>query len=400
MELVFNRKEMAQAMGIMIRAVGKASALPILSSVLISAAQDPLWNMFGDSGNNGDSIHLAATDLETGIRARVTGQIKQEGAIALPAKTFADIVRALSEDEVKLTATNGKARIQSQNGEFKMVGIPADEFPSLMGEVRQDKQLELTEQPADEKGIDFISLDSHALGQMVRRTAFAASRDDARYFLNGVCLSMKSEGGDTLVQMAATDGTRLAVASMMIEQFMEREIEAIIPIKAVRKLEKLATSPESSEEIKMGLQEDRIVFDAGDTALVSRLVEGDYPNYQKVIPDSAGINLEVDTEHLLAAARRMSQVANPKLPSVRLELEGNRMKVSASSAIVGDGDEEMNVDNDGGDVTIAVNVHYLMDALKAVDSQETLMGIESAVKPMVIRPSTGGHLCVIMPVRL
>ena len=401
MELVFSRKDMMAAMKMVTRAAGKSTALPVLSSVLISAAQDPLWNILNKSGSNGgDGIYLAATDLETGIRTSIPGRIMHDGAIALPARTFADVISALAEDDVKLVATNGKARIQSENGEFKIAGISADEFPSLMGQVNHSQQMELTEQPADEKGIDFLSLNSDALGCMVRKTAFAASRDDARYFLNGVCLSLKSEGGDTLVRMAATDGTRLAVASMMIEQSIGQEMEAIIPIKAVRELEKLTVSSKPSDEIKIGIQEDRVIFDAGDTALVSRLVEGEYPDYQKAIPAGSVINLEVDTEHLLAAARRMSQVANPKLPCVRLELEGNRMKVSASSTIVGDGHEEMNVDNDGDDMTIAVNVHYLMDALRVMDTQNTLIGIDSAVKPMVIRPTTGDHLCVLMPVRL
>jgi len=175
----------------------------------------------------------------------------------------------------------------------------------------------------------------------------------------------------------------------------------------VKELEKLTISSNPSNEIKIGVQEDRIVFDAGDTALVSRLVEGEYPDYQQVIPEGSVINLEVDTGHLLAAARRMSQVSNPKLPCVKLEITGNRMKVSASSAYLGDGCEEIDVgspttrkEKDRDDMTIAVNVHYLMDALKAVDSQKTLIGIDSEVKPMVIRPTTGDHLCVIMPVRL
>ena len=112
MELVFSRKEMAQAMKMISRATGNSTVLPILSSVLISAAQDPLRDAIGNTNNNGDGIYLAATDLETGIRMIVPGQIKQEGAMVLPARAFADIVRALSEDEVKLVVTNGKARIQ------------------------------------------------------------------------------------------------------------------------------------------------------------------------------------------------------------------------------------------------------------------------------------------------
>ncbi len=408
MEIVFSRKDMDRAIKMVGGATAKSSALPVLSNVLISTTQDPLWNVSDNSQNDGDSVYLAATDLETGIRTRIPGQIIESGAILLPAGTFARVISALSEDNVKLITSNGKARIHSESGKFRMVGVSADEFPSLMGKVSQDAQLELTEQPKDAKETYFLSLEPDALKWMIRKTAFAASRDDARYFLNGVHLSLKSEGNGTMLQIAATDGTRLAVAGMMIEQPLEKdlgspsarekkEVEAIIPNRAVKELEKLAVS---SDVIKIGLQENRIVFNAGDTALVSTLLEGGYPDYRKVIPDGSMINLKVDTGDLIAVIRRISQVSNPKLPCVKLETEGNRMKISADSPYIGDGCEEMDVDKDGDDMTIAVNVHYLMDALKAVDSQDTLIGIDSEVKPMVIRPSTGDYLCVIMPVRL
>jgi len=406
MELVFSRKDMMTAMKMVSRAAGKSSALPVLSNVLISAAQDPLGNV-SNCSNNGDSIYLAVTDLEIGIRTWIPGQITETGAIGLPVKTFASVIGALSEDDVKLAASNGRARICSSNGEFKMVGTSAGEFPSLMGEVSQDAQLELTEQPRDEKEMHLLSLEPDVLKWMVRKTAFATSKDDARYFLNGVHLSLKSEGDGTILRMAATDGTRLAVAGTIMEAALEKdvgspttrkkkEVEAIIPNRAVRELEKLSVS---SDVIKIGLQDNRIVFDAGDTALVSTLIEGQYPDYQKIIPDGSLINLKVDTGDLMTVVRRISQVSNPKLPCVRLEITGNRMKVSAENPHVGDGREEMAVDKDGDDVAVAVDARYLMDALRAIDTQETIMGIDSAVKPIVIRPSAGDHLCILMPVR-
>ena len=415
MELVFSRKDMMSAMKMVSRAAGKSSALPVLSNVLVSAAQDPLWSMLGSSGDNGDGFYLAATDLEVGIRMKVPGRIIENGAITLPARTFASVISALSEDDVKLVTANGRARIHSEKGEFKMVGTSADEFPSMMGEVSQDAQLELTEQPKDEKEMHFLSLDSDVLGWMIRKTAFAASRDDARYFLNGVHLSLKSEGDGTMLRMAATDGTRLAVAGVAIEEALENEVGAIVPNRAVKELEKLAAS---SDEMRIGLQENRIVFDAGDTALVSALLEGQFPDYQQVIPDGSKTNLKVDTGHLLTVIKRISQVSNPKLPCVKLETTGNRMKVSASSVNVGDGCEEMDVGSpttrkkkdlgspsarekkDGDDVAIAVNGRYMMDALRVIDTQETLIGIDSEVKPIVIKPSSGDHLCILMPVRL
>jgi len=391
MELVFNRNDVTEAMKMVSGAAGKVSALPVLSNVLISAAQDPLGNLSGSSEGDGDSIYLAATDLEIGMRTRIAGQITESGAILLPARTFTDVVGALREDDVRLVVSNGRARICSQKGEFKMKGTSAVEFPLLMGEVSQNAQLELAEQPRDEKEMNLFSLEPDILQWMARKTAFATSKDAARYFLNGVHLSLRSEGDGTMLRMAATDGTRLAVASTIMETALEKEIEAIIPFKAVRELEKL---PVSSGVMKIGVQENRMVFDAGHTALVSTLLEGQYPDYQKIIPHGSLINLKADTGELMAVVRRISQVCNPKLPCVKLEIAGNGMKVSADSQYIGDGCEEMDIEKDGHDVAIAVNARYLMDALRIIDTQETLIGIDSEAKPIVIRPSSGdGDIC-------
>jgi len=417
MELVFSRKDMAKAMQMAGGAVGKAAILPVLSNVLISAERDPLWYMLGHEGDGKGSIYVAATDLEIGIRTRIPGHATESGAITIPAKEFASVIKALPQEDVKLIASQDRARIRCEKGEFKMVGISASQFPSLMGEASQDAQLELTERPEDKKETRFFSLDSDVLGRMIRKTSFAASRDDARYFLNGVHLSLKSEQDGTLARMAATDGTRLAVASATIEESLEDEVGVIIPNRTVRELEKLTAT---SDAVKIGMEGNRIIFHTGDTALVSAQLEGEYPDYQQVIPAQSKINLKVVTKRLLSAARRMMQVADPKLWCIRLEVKGNRLKVSASSAYLGDGCEEMDVgsapayaggtrkEKDGDDMTIAVNVRYLMDALKAIDSQETLIGIDEEAKPVVIKPflhsvrgqASGHHLCVLMPIRL
>ena len=333
MELIFSRSDMAQAMKRASRATGRSPALPVLSNVLI-VTHDPLWDMSNNSQNNGNSIYLAATDLEIGVRMKIPGQVIERGAITLPVKTFASFINALSEDDIKLVSANGRAKIHSEKGEFSITGASADQFPSLIGEVSQDAQMELTGQPKDEKETHFLSLAPDALKWMVRKVSFAASRDDGRYFLNGVHFSLRSEEDKTLLRMAATDGTRLAVASMIIEEPLEKEVEAIIPNKAVKELEKLAVS---SDAVKIGLQDNRMVFDGGDTALVTTLVEGEYPDYQQIVREKSVINLKADTGELITVIRRISQVSNPKLPCVKLEIAGDRMKVLADNPYLGDG---------------------------------------------------------------
>jgi DNA polymerase-3 subunit beta len=400
MELVFSRRDMTKAMGIVSRTAGRSSGLPVLASVLISAARDPLWDILGATGDENESIYLAATDLEVGIRTSIPGGVIENGGIALPAKEFASVISALSQDDVELTTSGDKAMISCGKGEFRMSGIPAEEFPSLMGKLNREEQPELIGQPEDRKDIQFLSIEPGVLGTMLRRTSYAASRDERRPILNGVYLSMRnngSQGSEMQVQMAATDGVRLAVASAAIEGTPGKDTGVIISSRSVSQLEKLM---DRSDAVKVGFQGNRMLFCMGGTVLVSALLEGEYPDYSRVIPAESRICLKVDTSHLLSALRRMVQVADAKLPCVRLEAKGSRLKVSASSAQVGEGNEEMDVEKDGDDIQITLNARYLMEALNAIDSQETLLWIDSEIKPIVVKPASGEYLCVLMPVRV
>ncbi len=400
MDIVFSRRDMDRALRIVVRTAGRSSGLPVLASVLISAVQDPLWDILGATEDGDESIYLAATDLEVGIRIRIPGRVIENGVIAIPAKEFASVISALSQDDVKLTTSGDKARIRCGKGEFGMTGIPAEEFPSLMGRLSHNAQPELIGQPEDKKDIHFLSIEPGVLGTMLRRTSYAASSDERRPFLNGVYLSMRSNGSQDSgieVQMAATDGVRLAVASATIEGTPGRDTGVIIPSRSVNQLEKLM---DRSDAVEVGFQENRMLFCMGDTVLVSALLEGEYPDYSRVIPAESRMCLKVDTSHLLSALKRMAQVADPKLPCVRLEAKGTRLKVSASSAQVGEGSEEMDVEKDGDDIQVALNARYLVEVLNAIDSQETLLWIDSEVKPIVVKPASGEYLCVLMPVRV
>ncbi len=400
MELVFSRRDMTKAMGIVSRTAGRSSGLPVLASVLISAARDPLWDILGANGDGDESIYVATTDLEVGIRTRIPGRVIETGGIALPAKEFASVISALSQDDVKLTTSGDKASISCGKGEFRIAGIPAEEFPSMMGRLSHDAQPELICQPGDRKDIQFLSMDPDVLSTMLRRTSYAASGDERRPFLNGVYLSMRNNGSQDRgieVQMAATDGVRLAMASATIEGDLGRDTGIIIPSRSVSQLEKLT---ERSDAVKIGFQENRMLFCMGDTVLVSALLEGEYPDYARVIPAESKISLKADTSHLVSALKRMAQVADPKLPCVSLEAKGSRLKVSASSVQVGEGSEEMDVEKDGDDIQVALNARYLVEALNTIDSQETLLWIDSESNPIVIKPCSGEYLCVLMPVRV
>ncbi|MDQ1328188.1 MAG: polymerase subunit beta, partial [Candidatus Poribacteria bacterium] len=247
------------------------SPIPILSNLLISTTHDPLAGLL--SSNTDGMIYLAATDLEIGIRVSVDGQVTDGGSITIPAKKFAAMVKEMQDSEIHLVTTHDdKININCGSAKFKIAGLPADEFPPLIDEKDNDKKL------------SFVSMDSNALLMMIQQTSFAASREETRHFLNGVHISLKEKQ----VKMAATDGKRLAVATASLNDSITEEKQGIIPTKAVERLKDMLTS---TVIVKICLDNSRIIFDMGDITLVSRLIEGEYPDYEKVIPVENGIRL-------------------------------------------------------------------------------------------------------------
>jgi DNA polymerase-3 subunit beta len=245
-------------------------------------------------------------------------------------------------------------------------------------------------------------MDSEVLASMVQRTSFAVSRDEMRYFLNGVYLSLRNDDEEDasgcLVTMAATDGARLAVASSKAEGRSEEDGGVIIPIKAAAQLRSMLPR---SDVVRIGIHDSRIAFDMGDIILVSRLIEGEYPDYERVIPERNSIKLTVDTQRLLSAAKRVATMADPKMPGVKMEAIGDILKMSSSTPEFGEAYEEMPIKKEGDDIGIGLNARYLMDALKAIQSEKVILGIDMPLKPVLVKPAVDNDcLHVLMPMRL
>jgi len=399
MELVFRKGDMMKAMKAVSGAVGN-SRIPILANLLISTTLPGLLKPETDG-----RIYLAATDLEIGIRASISGHVMESGAVTLPARKFAAMVREMPGSDVHIVTTSADmVSIDCGSVRFRLAGLPADEFPPLIPDA-------VPEQPeligAEGKASSCISMDPVALDGMIRKTSVAASREDVQYLLNGIHLSLKWEGTGCTVTMVATDGKRMAIAkaegsagdgeaSQVCEAEMGKGV--IIPIKAAEQLRNMLQGPDA---VRISLHESRVVFDTGNTILASRLVEGEYPDYEKVIPADSSIRLTMETQRLLSVARRVGTMANPKLPGVKLEAAGDVLKLSSSSPESGEACEEMPVRKEGGDVTLCLNIRYLMDVLKVVGTEEVMMGVDAPRKPVLIRPAgDDDYLSVIMPISL
>jgi len=380
MELTFRKEDMMAQMKIVNMAVGN-SHIPILSNLLISTTNDPLAGLLGS--NTDGKIYLAATDLEIGIRVSVDGQVTDGGSITIPAKKFAAMVKEMTDSEIHLVTTpDGKININCGSAKFRIAGLPADEFPPLIDEKDNDKKL------------SFVSMDANALLMMIQQTSYAASREETRYFLNGVHISLKEKQ----VKMAATDGKRLAVATASMDDATMEEKQGIIPTKAVERLKEMLSS---AAIVKICLDNSRIVFDMGDITLVSRLIEGEYPDYEKVIPVENGIRLTMDTGKLLSIVKRIGTMANPKTPGLMIETIGDVLKVKASTPEFGEGYEETQIKKEGNDIAIGLNANFLMDILKATDRDEVVFSMSDPLKPILMKPvGNDGYVCVIMPMRL
>jgi len=404
MELVFKKEDMMDAMKTVSRAAGD-SYIPILSNVLISTARDPLPGLLKPETDGDDGIYLAATDLEIGIRASVPGQVIEGGAVTIPARKFAAMVKEMPGSDVHLVATaSDRVNIDCGPARFRLAGLPADEFPSLIPEVNPESQPELIEATENKEELSFASINAEKLAAMIQRTsAFAASKEETRYFLNGIHLSLNpcDEGG-CLVTLVATDGKRLAVTKTKAEGSVEKEKGAIILIKAMEHLKSMLQGSDISDMVKISLHESRVIFDMDDTILASRLIEGEYPDYSQAIPAENNIKLTIVTQRLLSVARRVATMAYHRTPCVKIEVIADTLRMSSATPEFGEAQEEMLIKKEGDDITIGLNVLYLMDALKAIVTEEVAVEMSAPLKPVVVKPAGNDdyHLSVIMPIRI
>jgi len=377
MELIFGKEDLWEAMQIIGNVAATRNTLPILANVLIRTVED--------------QIQLAATDLEIGVKSIVKGQIVEPGSITVPAKKLADIVRELPSTtgsgestkpaEVKLTTSaNDRVEIECGSAKFKILGLSDEEFP-----------------PLAEIGEDFLTLSSDILRKMIQKTVFAVSTEETRHFLNGIYFKVTSDS----VKMVATDGKRLAVTGQDHTGAVDKEIGVIIPTKAVNNIMRTFTE---NEEVNIALLENQIAFAAQNITFISRLIEGEYPDYEAVMAPAMSneIKMTVNADYFLSVVRRVSLLANPKTPSVRLEFRDSEINVSASTPELGEAQEQMPAKIEGGgNIEIAFNARYVMDVLRNIEGGDVLFKFNDSLSPVLVTPSEeDGYKCVIMPMRL
>src|SRR5918999_1890473 len=349
--------------------VERRNTMPILANVLIESQKN--------------DIRVTATDLEVGVRGRVEGEVEREGTVTANAKKLYEIIREVPTEQVQLRGLENEwVEIKSGKSVFKIVGMDAREFPQFP--------------KFDSKGLSTIA--APTIREMIERTLFSVSTDETRYSLNGVFVE-ESSGGK--VRMVATDGHRLA--------FDERPLSSlglskgvILPRKGLAELKKLLEGGEYDGVVSMGFRENMGLVIKDKVELFMRLIEGDFPDYTKVIPKGNPNIAKVEHDELLQALRRVSILSSERYKGVKMEFSDDKVSISANNPDLGEATEEVEAEYKGKPLSIGFNARYLIDVLGVLSGDgEIDVELKDELSPGIIRKSgIDSYLYVLMPMRL
>ena len=356
------KSALASSLAVVSRAVSTRGAVQVLGGILLQA--------------EGDRLTLAATDMEISIRASLDGDIEGDASVVVPGRLLTDLVRLLPEDIVTLAydESEGVLAVTSGSHASRLNVYSAEDFPRLP--------------PLD---IPLQKIDSAALLSTIEKVGRAASRDESRPVLTGVLVRFE---GDKLV-MAATDSYRLAVKETALSA-SGPELDAIIPARALQELARLAAGV---EEIELGVHENHIVFSAGDVWLTSRRIDGQFPNYKQLLPESFEVEIATPREALLEVVRRAGLMAQRNAP-LRLRFAEGELTVSAQTQDVGEATESLPVDYAGEELEIGFNPDFLRDGLEAVSGETVQLKLINRLRPGLIEAPGESFWYLIMPIRL
>ena len=364
MEVVLERDAFLKGLQMVQNIVEPRQTLPILANVLLEA--------------EGEIVRMTATDLEVGARVSVPAKVAAKGKITVAARKLAEIVKELPAAAVALKVTeNVMVSLRCGGATYRMVGLAADDFPPVV--------------PASPDS--WVSLDAKTLRDMLGQTSFAVSHDETRYALNGVLFVF--QGKD--IRMVATDGHRLAMSVRSLGKGVGGAT-GIVPRKAVTEIMRVLGA---SEEVQVAITENQFVLQMPNFVMTARLIDGQFPNYEAVIPKSHPGKLVAVRGTLSAALRRVSVMAEERNKPVKLALSPASLKVTASSQELGEAEEIIEVEYSGEEHVIGFNSRYLLEAMAALEKDRLVFEIKDAQSPGVIKSAEDeGYCCVIMPMRI
>ena len=371
MKFSIDKERLLSALGIAVRGASTRSSIQTLAGVMVRA----------ESG----SVELQATDMELGVRVAVQVDPEREGHAVVPGRLLLDVVRSLPKDDLSLEyrSSEGDVEVVSGPSRFHLRTLPADEFPRLpeIGDAAVMKR------PAP------------AFVATINRVARAASRDETRPHLTGVLVSANGRE----LRMVATDSYRLSVKETPLEEPLDGTLEANVPARTLQELGRIA-SGDGGDQIEVAALEHQVIFRLGDVTLSSRLVEGRFPNYKQLLPESFEHELPVSTPELLEVVRRVSLLAQKNAP-LRMRFSEGSLEISAQTPDIGEASESLPVPFNGEPLEIGFNPDFFREGLESAEADELKLKLISPLRPGLIESTAGGDgggsfLYLVMPIRL
>jgi DNA polymerase-3 subunit beta len=371
--ITFPRIDLLSEFQLVVRATAARSAVQSLAGILLTTDEK--------------DVRLAATDTEIGIQTRVTANVEQAGSALVPGRLMGDILRALDGDSVTFQrqAERGDIEVRSGQARFVVRTLSSDDFPHL----------------PDLSGKTYVTVPAQAFAKTVERVAKAASRDETRPVLTGVLVSVDG----SLLRMVATDSYRLSVKETALEAAIEEEFEVNVPARALQELSRIVGDREA-KEVKAVSQQNQIVFGIDGVILSSRVIDGQFPNYRQLLPESYEHEVRVGRAELGSIVRRVSLMAQRNAP-LRLTFEEGSVTVSAQTPDVGEASESLPINYQGERLEIGFNPQFLQDGIEGIESGELSLKLINPLRPGLIEAAPTGEareagefLYLIMPVRL
>jgi DNA polymerase-3 subunit beta len=364
MEVVLDRDQLLRGLQMVQNIVEPRQTLPILANVLLEA--------------EGDAMRITATDLEVGARVSMPAKVGGKGRITVSARKLGEIVKELPAAALSLkVGENATVALRCGGVSYKLVGIAGDDFPPVV--------------PASPSA--WLTIEAKLLREMLSQTAFAVSHDETRYALNGILFSLQPKE----VKLVATDGHRLALATQSMAGGIG-PVTGIVPRKAVSEIQRVLGS---GEEVQIAITENQFILQMPNFVMTARLIEGQFPNYDAVIPRSHPGRLNITKAAFVSALRRVSVMAEERNKPVKLVLGDGVMRLAASSSDLGEAEETLEIDRKGEETTIGFNSRYILDALSPLEDDVVVFEFKDALSPGVIKSNESeGYCCVIMPMRI
>ena len=354
MELVVRKSDLLRELQLFQGIVERKNTIPILANVLIEAV--------------GDEVKLLATDLEVGLRSRCTAAVAKGGSLTLPAKKLYEIIKALPETDVRIEEDRSGVKVAADRFDSRMQTLPREDFPTL----------------PESTGTYSATLPREVLKQMVAKTQFAITGEDTRYYLNGALFILRPDS----MSLVSTDGHRLALITVPRTTGKkgkgEDEVRVILPRKTLLEIARLLADADGDIQYERG--ENHLFFDIGGRLLISRMIDGQFPAFERVIPKANDKRVEFDRDRLTSAVKRVALLSNERSRAVKFQIDKGKVEIASSSPEFGEAKEVLIVDYAAAPVTICFNAQYVLDFLAVVETDSVSLEFKDEMSQAVMKP--------------